>query len=129
MVRAAVTVLALSAMTLPTRADALRPPEAHAKEDLAHVATGDYMGENGFLPVRTGSGRAHGPRPLFGARYNLGIESGRCYDVDPKTGRFSSLCLPRALRLPGVVRVVLNRSRAERAEMRMAPGTSFFDVR
>jgi serine/threonine protein kinase/Tol biopolymer transport system component len=48
------------------------------------------------------------PRPLFDALYNLGIESGRSYDVDPKTGRFLIVVPADGGSTSAVVRVVLN---------------------
>ena len=50
-----------------------------------------YRIANRLIGVPLGEGaafRAGKARPLFDALYNLGIESGRSYDVDPKTGRF-----------------------------------------
>jgi len=45
---------------------------------------------------------------LFEGVYNSGIESGRSYDVDPKTGRFL-LVTPARDRIPtGTIRVILN---------------------
>jgi len=41
------------------------------------------------VPIDQGATfHAGNPRPLFDGIYNSGIESGRSYDVDPRTGRF-----------------------------------------
>jgi serine/threonine-protein kinase len=48
------------------------------------------------------------PQPLFDGIYNSGIESGRSYDVDPKTGRFLLVVPTREPRTTDVIRVVLN---------------------
>ena len=52
--------------------------------------------------------RAGNPSPLFDGIYSSGIESGRSYDVDPKSGRFLLVLPQREDRATGVVRVVLN---------------------
>ena len=61
------------------------------------------------VPIASGpSFRAGNPRPLFDGLYSSGIESGRSYDVDPKTGRFLLVVRARDDRAIGTVRVVLN---------------------
>ena len=41
------------------------------------------------VPIDQGATfHAGNPRPLFDGIYNSGIESGRSYDVDPRTDRF-----------------------------------------
>ncbi|MGE5814003.1 MAG: protein kinase domain-containing protein [Acidobacteriota bacterium] len=52
--------------------------------------------------------RSGNPRPIFDGIYNSGIESGRSYDVDPKTGRFLLVRPVRDVRVSGSVRIVLN---------------------
>jgi len=70
-----------------------------------------YRIANRLVGVPLGEGppfRAGKARPLFDALYNLGIESGRSYDVDPKTGRFLTVVPAEGATASGVVRVVLN---------------------
>jgi serine/threonine-protein kinase len=64
---------------------------------------------NRLMVVPIANGQAAGvPRPLFDGVYNSGIESGRSYDIDRKTGRFL-LVTPARDRIPtGTIRVVLN---------------------
>jgi serine/threonine-protein kinase len=64
---------------------------------------------NRLMVVPIANGQAGGvPRPLFDGVYNSGIESGRSYDVDRKSGRFL-LVTPARDRIPtGTIRVVLN---------------------
>jgi serine/threonine protein kinase/Tol biopolymer transport system component len=52
--------------------------------------------------------RAGSARPLFDGIYSSGIESGRSYDIDPKTGRFLLVNPAVTDGQGGVVRVVLN---------------------
>jgi len=70
-----------------------------------------YRIANRLIGVPLGEGaafRAGKAHPLFDALYNLGIESGRSYDVDPKTGRFLTVVPAEGATASGVVRVVLN---------------------
>jgi Tol biopolymer transport system component len=70
-----------------------------------------YRSANRLMAVPLGAGpsfRAGNPRPLFDGIYNSGIESGRSYDVDPKTGRFLLVVRARESHATGTVRVVLN---------------------
>ena len=70
-----------------------------------------YRIANRLIGVPLGEGaafRAGKAHPLFDALYNLGIESGRSYDVDPKTGRFLTVVPAESASASGVVRVVLN---------------------
>ena len=70
-----------------------------------------YRVANRLIGVPLGDGAAFHAgmaRPLFDALYNLGIESGRSYDVDPKTGRFLIVVPAGDGAASGVVRVVLN---------------------
>ena len=70
-----------------------------------------YRIANRLIGVSLGEGasfRAGEARPLFDALYNLGIESGRSYDVDSKTGRFLIVVPAEGATASGVVRVVLN---------------------
>jgi hypothetical protein len=61
------------------------------------------------VPITRGQTfRSGNPRPLFDGIYNSGIESGRSYDVDPKTGRFLLVRPVRDVRGSGTVRIVLN---------------------
>ncbi len=61
------------------------------------------------VPVESGDVfRAGSPRPLFDGLYNSGIESGRSYDVDRKTGRFLLVIRAGDGRAAGGMRVVLN---------------------
>jgi len=48
------------------------------------------------------------PTPLFEGVYTSGIETGRSYDVNPKTGRFLLVLPARELKSTGTIRVVLN---------------------
>lgn len=65
--------------------------------------------DRGDVAVASGSAfRAGNPRPLFDGIHNSGIESGRSYDVDPKTGRFLLVVRARDDRATGTVRIVLN---------------------
>jgi hypothetical protein len=52
--------------------------------------------------------RLGNPVPLFEGVYTSGIESGRSYDVDMKTGRFLLVQPVREGKISGVIRVVLN---------------------
>jgi hypothetical protein len=61
------------------------------------------------VPIAAGQTfRSGNPRALFDGIYNSGIESGRSYDVNPKTGRFLLVRPVRDSRASGTVRVVLN---------------------
>ena len=61
------------------------------------------------VPIAEGpSLRAGNARPLFDGIYNSGIESGRSYDLDPRTGRFLLVLPFRESLSTGLVRVVLN---------------------
>jgi Tol biopolymer transport system component len=61
------------------------------------------------VPLEPGKTFRYGkPRPLFDGIYNSGIESGRSYDVDPKTGRFLLVRPADDGPSPRSVRVVLN---------------------
>jgi serine/threonine-protein kinase len=61
------------------------------------------------VPIQPGATFRFGvQRPLFDGIYSWGIESGRSYDVDPKTGRFLLVVRARPPQVTGTVRVVLN---------------------
>ena len=69
-----------------------------------------YRTANRLVAVALAEGttfRAGSSRPLFDGIYSSGIESGRSYDVDPKTGRFL-LVNPATTDGQAVVRVILN---------------------
>lgn len=70
-----------------------------------------YRSANRLMAVPLTGGdtfRSGNPRPLFDGLYNSGIESGRSYDVDLKTGRFLLVSPVRDTRVSGSVRIVLN---------------------
>jgi hypothetical protein len=61
------------------------------------------------VPIQPGpTFRVGVQKPLFDGIYSWGIESGRSYDVDPKTGRFLLVVRARPPQVTGTVRVVLN---------------------
>ncbi len=61
------------------------------------------------IPIEQGDTfRAGNPRPLFDGIYYTGIESGRSYDVDPKSDRFLLVRPVEARESSSHVRVVLN---------------------
>lgn len=73
-----------------------------------------YRNQNRLMVVAVDPGttfRAGNPRHLFDGLYNSGIESGRSYDVDPRTGRFLLIRPIDADRTDRTVRIVLNRDR------------------
>ena len=60
-------------------------------------------------PVLSGPTLRFGnPVSLFEGVYTSGIETGRSYDVNPKTGRFLLVLPARELKSTGTIRVVLN---------------------
>jgi len=70
-----------------------------------------YRSVNRLLsaPVLNGPTLRFGnPVPLFEGVYTSGIETGRSYDVNPKTGRFLLVLPARELKSAGAIRVVLN---------------------
>lgn len=80
-----------------------------------------YRLANRLVAIPLGEGttfHAGKPRPLFDALYNSGIESGRSYDVDPKTGRFLVVVPAEGGSASGVVRVVLNWDAGEKVPAR-----------
>jgi hypothetical protein len=70
-----------------------------------------YRTANRLMAVPIAAGqtfRAGSPRPLFDGIYNSGIQSGRSYHVDPKTGRFLLVRPVSDSRAAGTVRIILN---------------------
>jgi len=70
-----------------------------------------YRTANRLVAVALADGttfRAGSSRPLFDGIYSSGIESGRSYDIDPKTGRFLLVNPAVTNGQGGAVRVVLN---------------------
>jgi serine/threonine protein kinase/Tol biopolymer transport system component len=70
-----------------------------------------YRTQNRLMVVSVDPGttfRASSPRHLFDGLHNSGIESGRSYDVDPRTGRILLVRPVDADRTDRTVRIVLN---------------------
>jgi serine/threonine-protein kinase len=70
-----------------------------------------YRSVNRLLstPVLPGPALRFGnPVALFEGVYTSGIETGRSYDVNPKTGRFLLVLPARELKSTGTIRIVLN---------------------
>jgi len=106
--RPEIYVLDLANPTLRWQVTSTGGEEPHWSRDGRELY---YRTANRLLAVPIAAGpsfRAGSPRALFDGIYNSGIESGRSYDVDPKTGRFLLVVRARDDRATSAVRVVLN---------------------